>query len=105
MKVLGISVPIFTTVFEATVNNYETLMGESTQRKFEVPSKGIIVAKIGNVLIIGGTEETLAPLRQIRATFVVDSLDDYYSHLIENSAKILQPPAKTPAGRNINVIQ
>ena len=61
MKVLGLAVPIFTTEFETSVSNYETLMGEATQQKFEVPSKGIQVAKIENVLIIGGTDEALAP--------------------------------------------
>ncbi len=37
MKVLGITVPIFTTDFEMTVKDYETLMGESTQKKFDIP--------------------------------------------------------------------
>jgi len=101
MKVIGITIPIFTTEFETAVKSYETLMGESTQRKFEVSSKGISVAKIGNVLIIGGSEETLTPLRQIRAIFVVDSIDDYDAYLRANSATILQPPTPTPTGRNM----
>lgn len=101
MKVLGISVPIFTTEFESTVEEYVTLTGEPLQRKFEVPSKGISVAKIGGLLVIGGSDEVLAPLRKIRATFTVDSLNDYENHLREKGATFLQPPTTTPTGRNM----
>lgn len=101
MKVLGISVPIFTTEFESTVENYVALTGEPIQRKFEIPSKGITVAKIGSLLIIGGSDETLVPLRQIRATFTVDSLNEYEDHLKANGATFLQHPTATPTGRNM----
>lgn len=101
MKVLGITVPIFTTDFEMTVKDYETLMGESTQKKFDIPSIGISVAKIGSILIIGGSEDALTPLKQIRATFIVDSIEDYYSYLVSDEATIIQPPTSTPTGKNM----
>jgi predicted enzyme related to lactoylglutathione lyase len=101
MKVLGITVPIFTTDFETTVKDYETLMGESTQKKFHISSIGISVAKIGGILIIGGSEEALTPLKQIRATFVVDSIEDYFSYLVGSKATIIQPPTPTPTGQNM----
>ncbi len=101
MKVLGITVPIFTTDFEMSVKAYEALMGVSTQKKFDIASIGISVAKIGSILIIGGSEETLTQLKQIRATFVVDSIEDYYSYLVGGNATILQPPTSTPTGQNM----
>lgn len=101
MKVLSITVPIFTTEFESAVASYVALTGEPVQRKFEVPAKGLSIAKIGSLLIVGGSEEALTPLRQIRATFSVDSLDDYESHLRVNGAVVLQPPTATPTGRNM----
>jgi len=101
MKVIGISLPIFTTEFEPAVKYYVALMGEPIQRKFEIPSKGITVAKIGNILVIGGSEDALIPLKQIRATFTVDSIDEYETYLRENSAIILQSTTPTPVGRNM----
>lgn len=101
MKVLSVTVPIFSTDFESAVERYVTLTGEPIQRKFAVPAKGLSVAKIGSLLVVGGSEEALAPLRQIRATFSVDSLDDYESYLKTNGGTILQAPTKTPTGRNM----
>jgi predicted enzyme related to lactoylglutathione lyase len=101
MKVLGITIPIFTTDFESAMEDYSALTGEPVQNKFEVPGKGISVARIGSFLIIGGTEEALEPLRQIRATLSVDSLDEYEAHLQVHGATILQPVTPTPTGRNM----
>lgn len=101
MKILGVTVPIFTTEFEPSVMAYEKLVGEAVNRRFEVPSKGVSMAKIGNFLIVGGTEEALSPLRQIRATLQVNSLDTYFEHLSSIGATILQPPTDTPTGRNM----
>jgi hypothetical protein len=38
---------------------------------------------------------------QIRATFVVDSIEDYYSYLVSDEATIIQPPTSTPTGKNM----
>jgi predicted enzyme related to lactoylglutathione lyase len=101
MKILSVTVPIFTTNFESDIKIYEKLVGEPVHNKFEVPDKGFSVARIGHFLLIGGTEEILAPLRQIRATLSVDSLDEYDAHLRESGATILQPPSSTPTGKNM----
>ncbi len=101
MKVLNITVPLFTTDFEAATATYEKLLGEPVQLRFEMPAKGLSVAKIGNLLIIGGSEEALSAVRHIRATFRVDSLDEYHAHLSSTGATILQPPTPTPTGRNM----
>ena len=101
MKVLSITIPIFVTDFESATATYEKLLGEAIHLKFEVPSKGISVAKIGSLLIIGGSEDALSSLRQIRATLRVDSLDEYLVHLSSTGATILQPPTPTPTGQNM----
>ncbi len=101
MKVLSIKVPIFTTDLEKTVKDYETLLGVSMQYKFDMSSIGISVANIGDILIVGGSENVLAPLKQIRATLVVDSIEDYHSYLIGHGATILQSPESTPTGQNM----
>jgi predicted enzyme related to lactoylglutathione lyase len=101
VRVLGVTVPIFTVDFESAVASYEELLGEAVQFRFEMPAKGISVAKIGGLLIIGGDDDALASLRQIRATLSVDSLDDYHTHLTTTGATVIQPPTPTPTGSNM----
>ena len=101
MKVLGVTIPLFTTEFDSAIAHYSTLIGESVQNRFEVPAKGITVARIGGLLIIVGSDAALAPLREIRGTLLVDSLDEYEAHLRDSGADILQPPTATPAGGNM----
>ncbi len=101
MKLLSTSVPVFTTDLESAIARYEALIGENVQFRFSIPDRRLAIAKIGSLLLIGGEEETLKPLRQIRATFNVDSLDEYEAHLQSSGATILQPPTPTPVGRNM----
>src|SRR6266446_3981361 len=53
--------------------------------------------------IIGGAERDLARVKDLRATFTVDSLAEFEAHLRSWGATILQPPAPTPAGKNMVV--
>ena len=55
------------------------------------------------VTIIAGPEEKLGALRNVRATFVVDSLAEYDAHLRSTGAMTLQGPSATPAGTNMIV--
>jgi predicted enzyme related to lactoylglutathione lyase len=59
------------------------------------------IALLGSVTLISGDEVALAPMRELRATFIVDSLTDFEAHLRRSGGTILQPPAPTPAGRNM----
>jgi len=101
MKVLGIKIPIFTSDFENTVQDYERLLGQKTQNKFDVESIGISVARIHDFLIVGGSEDALKSLPRVKATLTVDSIDEYFAHLNRAGADILQPPSETPTGKNM----
>jgi predicted enzyme related to lactoylglutathione lyase len=103
MKVLSITVPIFVSDIEASVPEYEVLLGERSQFRFDIPAKGLSLAKVGGLLVIGGPEAALKPLREIRASLRVDSLDEYFAYLARTGAQILQPPTPTPTGRNMIV--
>ncbi len=103
MKVMGMTIPLFTVEFEAMIERYEKIIGEKTQLKFNLPSKDISVAKIGNILVIGGSEENIAPLRSIKATLVVDSIEEYFKYFKRENAIIIQPPTPTPTGKNMIV--
>jgi hypothetical protein len=57
MKVLGTSVPIFTSDFEAAIERYGTLTGEVVRQRFELPEGGLRIALLGSVTIIAGSEQ------------------------------------------------
>ncbi len=101
MKVTGMKVPIFTNDFEKSVHEYETLLGAKAQNRFEISSPPLSVARIQDLLIVGGSDEVLQSLPAIKATLTVDSIDEYFVFLKETGATILQPPTSTPTGRNM----
>jgi predicted enzyme related to lactoylglutathione lyase len=103
MKLLSTSVPIFTSDFEAAIERYEALTGEAVSQRFELPNRGIRVALLGSVTIIGGSERDSGALRDVRATFIVDSLAEYHAHLRSTGATTLQGPSPTPAGTQLIV--
>jgi predicted enzyme related to lactoylglutathione lyase len=101
MKFLGITVPVFTRNIEAAIERYGALTGETVQQRFQIVDHGITIAKMGSFTIISGEESAIAPLRNVRATFIVDSVADYEAHLRAIGATIVQAPRPTPAGKNM----
>lgn len=84
-----------------TIKFYEGLFDEPVRLRFTHAKAGLELALAGQVLIIAGPAERLAPFRATAATFVVDSVDDYRAVLEKAGADILEPPAATPTGRNM----
>ena len=103
MKVLSTSVPIFTRDMEVAIERYEALTRETVRERFEVPEQGIEIAILGSLTIIAGPEKEIGALRNLRATFIVDSLAEYDAHLRSTGATTLQRPRSTPAGTNLIV--
>ena len=101
MKVVGVSVPVLTRDIDRAIPHYEALTGERVKARFVVPGRGLTIALLGSVTLISGDEEALTPMRELRATFIVDSLADFEAHLRNHGGTILQPPTPTPAGRNM----
>jgi predicted enzyme related to lactoylglutathione lyase len=101
MKLLGTAVPVFTNDIEAAIARYAALTGEAVMERFTIPGRGITIAKLGSVTLIAGDGAAIAPLKSVRATFIVDSLAEYDAHLRATGATILQEPSPTPAGRNM----
>jgi predicted enzyme related to lactoylglutathione lyase len=101
MKIVGVSVPVLTGDIERAIQRYEALTGERVKRRFVVPERRLTIALLGSVTLISGDEQALAPLRQVRATFTVDSIVDFEAHLRGSGATILQAPTSTPMGRNM----
>lgn len=103
MRVLGVAVPVLTADIDSAIARYEALTRERVQARFVIPESGLTIALLGTVTIIAGTERALAPLREVRATFTVDTLVEFEAHLRASGATILQPPTPTPAGKNMVV--
>jgi predicted enzyme related to lactoylglutathione lyase len=101
MKVLGVAVPVFTRDIEPAISRYEALTGERVTARFGLPERRLTFALLGSVTLIAGDERALAPLRELRGTFVVDSIVDFEAHLQSTGATILQAPTPTPLGRNM----
>jgi|SRR5882724_6940884 len=101
MKILGVSIPVLTENLERAIPRYEALTAERVKRRFVVPERHLTLAQLGSVTLISGDEQALAPLRELRATFIVDSIVEFEAHLRSNGAAILQAPAPTPLGRNM----
>jgi len=103
MKVLSTSVPIVTRDIDAAIERYEALTREPVRERFQVPGQGIEIAILGSLTIIAGPEEKIGALRNLRGTFIVDSLAEYDAHLRATGATTLYGPQATPAGRNMIV--
>jgi hypothetical protein len=103
MKLLSTSVPVFTSDFDAAIERYEALTREAVRQRFELPERGIRIAVLGSVTIIAGSESEIGPLRNVRATFIVDSLAEYDAHLRSTGATTLQGPRPTPTGTHLIV--
>jgi predicted enzyme related to lactoylglutathione lyase len=103
MKILGMSVTVLTADIESAIQRYEALTQETVKARFVIPDRGLTIALVGSVTLIAGAERDLDPLRNVRATFEVDSLADFETHLRASGGTILQPPSPTPTGRNMVV--
>ena len=103
MKIVGMSVPVLTGDIESAIARYEALLRGAVKARFVIPERGLTVAVLEGVTIIAGIERDLAPLREVRVTFTVDSLAEFEVQLRATGATIVQPPTPTPAGRNMVV--
>jgi predicted enzyme related to lactoylglutathione lyase len=103
MKVLSTSVLIVTSDIEAAIKRYEALTREVVRQRFELPDRGIRIAILGSLTIIAGPDREIGALRNVRATFIVDSLAEYDAHLRSTGATTLQGPSPTPSGTNLIV--
>jgi predicted enzyme related to lactoylglutathione lyase len=103
MRIVGVSVPVLTADIESAVARYQALLREDVKARFVIPERGLTIALLGGVTLVGGAERNLALVKEVRATFAVDSIAEFEAHLRAAGATILQPPAPTPAGRNMVV--
>ncbi len=103
MKILATLTRICTDDLEATLAFYGELLGEACSRRFRYGAAGLELAQVGNVLILAGSEQALAPFEETRATLLVDSLTGFRELLLARGAVIIRDVQPVPTGRNLTV--
>ncbi len=56
---------------------------------------------MGSVLLIAGVDNALHTYKSTQATFLVDSINDYYEEFVKQGVVILEEPKKVPTGLNM----
>lgn len=103
MRVKKILSRVYTNNAEEAIRFYEELFQKRIASRFTMKSPALEVINIDNLLIIAGTEEELATVKNTDVTFSVDSLDEYKNMLLKNDATILRDIRKVPTGFNMTV--
>ncbi len=103
MKVLRVLSRIYVASLDASLPEYETLLGEKAGLRFAMPAQGLELAQIRELLLIAGSEVALRPFRATSATFLVDDLEAFRSHLLSDGATVVRGPQEVPTGRNMTV--
>ncbi len=99
MKITRTTAPVLIVAkeqFEETIDFYERLLGENMRARLKNPTGKLDLALIGSMLLIGGAPEDLAGRRELKATFVVDSLDEWHDEMGRISAEVVEAPTPGP---------
>ncbi len=101
MQITQILTRIYVNEIEPAIFFYEELTDEKCTNRFEYKQADLEIAKVGNFLIIAGSDEALTPFRDTSATLSVDSLYDYKELLIKNGSTVIKDIQQVPTGFNM----
>ncbi len=99
MKILRVTAPVLTVATErlaATVAFYEGALGETVRARLRNPAGSLDLVLIGSMLLIGGSPAVLAARSELKATFIVDSLDEWLAEVTRHGAVIVEGPTPGP---------
>ncbi|MGW7525892.1 VOC family protein [Streptomyces sp. NPDC054783] len=74
------------------------LTGQDVRTRFSYGD--VEVASIGGFLLVGGSEQALAPFRLVQSTVLVDGL---HALVTAHGGEVLDGPREVPTGRNATV--
>ena len=101
MNALKILSRVYVSDLDASSAFYEALTGATCESRFAYKEKALELAQIGNLLLIAGSEQALAPFRATSFTILVDSISEYKEFLLNSGAVIIRDVTKVPTGFNM----
>lgn len=103
MKITQILNRFYVNNMDQALKFYEELLNEKCANRFAYPEVNLEIARIGNILIICGSDEALKPFKDTQATFLVDNIVEYRNFLTTKGAIIIRDLKKVPTGLNMTV--
>ncbi|GES53587.1 hypothetical protein Rhsp01_62100 [Rhizobium sp. NBRC 114257] len=88
---------IFTTDLQPTVATLKAVHG--TEPHLWLNYAPLTLVGIGDVLVIGGTDEALEPIRGSLGPWIVEDIDDAKRKLLANGASVMRDIKDIPPGR------
>lgn len=105
MQILKTVTPIYVNELEKALSFYEELLQTEVGTRFYSAEKNLNIAVVGPLLLISGSDEALAFVKDIAVSFLVDDIHAYKTWLLDNGAVINQDITKVPTGFNMIVQQ
>lgn len=102
MQILKMLKPVYVKELDKAV---PLLLQTKAGTRFHYEEKQLDIAVVGRLLLIGGTEEALATVRDISLSMLVDDVHAYKAWLLSQGAVIRQDITKVPTGYNMIVQQ
>ena len=103
MKIYDILTRFYIQDIEKAIPFYENLLKEKCSLRFSYKEVGLELAQIGNVLLLSGSDDALKPFIETKSTFMVDSVDEWRSYLLDNGAVVVRDKKKVPTGYNMTL--
>lgn len=103
MKVKKILTRLYVNDINTAIEFYKKLLNQDCDLRFKYTEMNLELAQIGNILILGGTDEALKPFKDTKVTFLVDSVKEFREFLLKNNAVIIRDLKEVPTGMNITV--
>ena len=99
MKILKTYARVFTNDARKALETFQALHGGEPHLVFRFGDWDLI--GIGDVFIVGGTDESLAPIRDSHGPLIVDDLDETRRLIEQAGGEITRPIFPAPTGRGL----
>ena len=103
MKVIQILSRVYVNDIDTAICFYEELLQEKCSSRFDYLQMKLEIARVGDILLIGGSVEALKTFINTTATFLVDSVEEFKEFLLKNDATIIRDIQQVPTGFNMTV--
>jgi len=103
VKVLRTYARVYAAALDEVLPALSAVTGQPVGLRFAMPN-GLQLAAVGNILVVAGAEDVLAPFRATQATLIVDDLQECQAVLSAEGARVIRGPQQVPTGRNLTAI-